>query len=206
MAQENLAHPVSCRCGAFKAQITGTGVSSRVICYCRDCQAFARFLGNQATQLDQAGGSDIVQVAHHRLQIQQGAEQLAILRLSPQGLLRWYTRCCQTALGNTLADARGCFIGLLHSSLDASRLHSDFGAPIAALATHSATLSPAPRQYGLPKVLWNFAKLVLHSRASGAYTRSDLFNPATTGLVVPRVLSLAERQAVSQPSSIQASN
>lgn len=203
MVEENLAHPVSCRCGAFKAQITGTGISSRVVCYCRDCQAFARFLGQQASQLDQMGGTDIVQVAHHRLKIQQGAEHLAILRLSPKGLLRWYTSCCQTALGNTLADARGGFIGLIHCSLDASRIKADFGDPIAALSTASAITSLPPQQHGLPKVLWNFAKLVLKSRATGAYKQSDLFKPDMMRFIVPRVLSLAERQALSQAASQQ---
>ena len=118
-------------------------------------------------------------------------------------MLRWYTRCCQTALGNTLADARGCFIGLLRSSLDASRLHSDFGAPIAAFSHSVRRLVQPPDNMVCLKccgISLNWCYTVVPLAPA---KRSDLFNPATTGLVVPRVLSLAERQAVSQPSSIQ---
>jgi len=36
--------------------------------------------------------------------IDDGAEHLACLRLSPKGLLRWYASCCDTPLANTLVD------------------------------------------------------------------------------------------------------
>lgn len=39
------------------------------------------------------------------------------MRLSEKGLLRWYAKCCNTPIGNTLADYRISFIGLLHDCL-----------------------------------------------------------------------------------------
>ena len=51
------------------------------ICYCKDCQAFARFL-ERPDLLDPAGGTDIF--------------QMPPARLSDKGVLRWYTDCCRT--------------------------------------------------------------------------------------------------------------
>jgi hypothetical protein len=43
--------------------------------------------------------------------------------------VRWYTRCCDTPIGNTPADFRMSFIGLLHSCLenDGKSLDESFG-------------------------------------------------------------------------------
>lgn len=197
-----------CRCGEFKAQISGEGKSSHVVCYCRDCQAFAHFLGRETAILNPQGGSSIVQIAHHRIKIEQGAAQLAIMRLSPKGLFRWYSRCCHTALGNSLADSRGCFLGMISDSLEPA-LVAEFGPPIAALATASAICDSSqqrPAEYGLYKVLWNFAGLVLHSRISGAYQQSQLFDSAIVGQIVPKVLTLAERQAVTPQHGLRDSS
>ena len=39
------SHPVHCRCGRLTGEISDPGHGIRGVCYCRDCQAFAHFLG-----------------------------------------------------------------------------------------------------------------------------------------------------------------
>lgn len=41
----------------------------------------------------------------------QAAENLACLRLTDKGLLRWYSTCCQTPIGNTSANWKISFVG-----------------------------------------------------------------------------------------------
>jgi hypothetical protein len=52
--------PLRCRCGHMRgvARKVSSSTGLRFTCYCKDCQAFARFLG-QADMLDAAGGTDI---------------------------------------------------------------------------------------------------------------------------------------------------
>jgi Family of unknown function (DUF6151) len=98
---------VRCRCGTLRGKALGvsTETGSRAICYCRDCQAFARFLGTPGI-LDAQGGSEVFQLTHSQLRIDSGSDKLACVRLSERGLLRFYTGCCRTPIGNTMARAR----------------------------------------------------------------------------------------------------
>lgn len=96
---------MSCLCGAVRGDVRDASARTvnRVVCYCADCQAFAHHLG-RADLLDAQGGSDIVQVAPAMLRFQSGADQIEGIRLSPNGLFRWYARCCNTPLGNTVSS------------------------------------------------------------------------------------------------------
>jgi hypothetical protein len=122
-------HPLSCRCGILKGTLSHPELTNRVVCYCRDCQAFTHFLNRANDILDANGGSDVIQTLPAYLTFTQGQQQLACVRLSEKGLVRWYTRCCDTPIGNTPADFRMSFIGLLHSCLenDGKSLDESFG-------------------------------------------------------------------------------
>ena len=96
-----MSHPLQCRCGTLKGVIANPRSGNRVVCYCRDCQAFAYFLGREADVLDELGGSEVVQILPRNLTFTQGVETLACLRLTENGLLRWYAACCSTPIGNT---------------------------------------------------------------------------------------------------------
>ena len=111
---------IRCYCGTVRGILTGVSarIGNRVVCYCDDCQAFANFLSTDCDILDANGGTDIFQVSPARLAFRQGKDQLACLRLTPKGLLRWYTACCHTPIGNTLPTGKLPFIGLIHSCMD----------------------------------------------------------------------------------------
>ena len=102
---------LACRCGQVEGQIDPRRVHARASCYCRDCRAFARWLGS-AGLLDSAGGTDILAMAPDALQITRGFEKMACMSLGPRGLLRWYASCCRTPLGNVLRDPKLYYLGV----------------------------------------------------------------------------------------------
>lgn len=202
-----MSHALQCRCGTLQGVIADGRGANRAVCYCRDCQAFAHFLGRAADVLDERGGSDIVQILPRKLTFTRGTEVLACMRLTPKGTLRWYASCCNTPVGNTVATPKWSFIGLLHSCLesDGQSLDAVFGPVRAWVNTKGARGEPKPKVAGVgPMVKW-FLSTTLRARFNGDYRRTPLFH-ADTGqpVVAPRVLTEVERANVM--SAVQAAN
>ena len=187
-----MMHKIQCKCGTIRGHIHGTGICNRVVCYCTDCRAFAKYLGRPNEVLDAQGGTEILQVAQPRLTFTQGKEHLAAVRLSDKGIVRWYAACCKTPIGNTLLDPKISFIGLIHSSLDRSKMDLDFGKNVAIVNTSSATGEPKPKQRGLLGVMLRFLWIVLSMRIGGRYKNSQLFNESGSPIVRPTVLTAEE--------------
>jgi len=97
------------------AEHVAPGTGFRFVCYCRDCQAFSRFLGRPDV-LDAAGGTDIFQMPTGRLKLTAGTDAVRCLRFSDK-VFRWYTECCRTPIGNT-AGPRFPVVGVVHSFMD----------------------------------------------------------------------------------------
>ena len=110
---------LKCSCGAVQGTANDITPSSgnRVICYCDDCQAFAEYLSATDKILDENGGTDIFQTTPSQIKINKGIEKVRCIRLSPNGMFRWYTECCQTPIGNTIS-AGGPFVGIIHNFMD----------------------------------------------------------------------------------------
>ncbi|MFP8780093.1 DUF6151 family protein [Hydrogenophaga sp. RWCD_12] len=186
-------HPLRCRCGALQGQIALGGPTSRMVCYCKDCQAFARYLGPAERVLDAQGGSDVVQLAPHRIRITQGQEHLAVMRLSSKGMLRWYAACCRTPVGNTMTSRNMPFTGLLVQCLDSAAVEPAFGPVLATANTQSALGEPKPRAFGLPAALLRILRIVAGSRLSGQYKTNPFFTAAGVPVAQPTVLAADER-------------
>lgn len=187
-------HPLRCRCGMLQGHVELGGVSNRMVCYCHDCQAFARFLGRPEDVLDAQGGSEVVQTAPHRIRITQGAEHLAVMRLSDKGMLRWYAACCRTPVGNTMDRRSYPFTGLLSACLDTLPLAPSFGPVRARANTGSAAGEPKPRAFGMAGAVLRILSLVLHSRLSGRYRDTPFFTAAGAPVAQPTVLSAEARE------------
>ncbi|MDD1780120.1 DUF6151 family protein [Enterovibrio sp. ZSDZ35] len=92
-----------CECG----ELTGTVINAspklgnHMICYCDDCQRFARYLGHEEKWLDEWGGTDIYQVPPANIRIDKGAENLRCVRVKPKGIYRFYASCCRTPIANS---------------------------------------------------------------------------------------------------------
>ncbi len=80
---------IQCKCGTVKGAVADQALTRRnhLMCYCRDCQAFARFVANENT-MDDKGGTEIVQVSCADVTITEGQDSLAAIRLAEGGLVR----------------------------------------------------------------------------------------------------------------------
>jgi hypothetical protein len=177
------------------------GSGLRVVCYCRYCQAFARFL-DRPDVLDAAGGTDTFQLPPAHVRIVAGADAVRCMQLSRK-VFRWYTDCCRTPIGNT-AGPRIPFVGLIHSFISAgpTELDDAFGAPRGQVNAESAT-GPLPPDAPPPL---SRAVIALHIfRVLGWWLRGlgrpNPFFDAKTGapIAVPRVLTPQERAALLGP-------
>ena len=110
--------PLHCRCGYVRGLASKVSPSTgcRFVCYCKDCQAFARFL-KRADVLDPAGGTDIFQMPPGHVTLTAGTDAVRCLRLSDKGVLRWYADCCRTPIANS-AGPGFPMIGVIHSFVD----------------------------------------------------------------------------------------
>lgn len=110
---------LKCQCG----EVQGTAIDvtpssgSRVVCCCCDCQAFATHLSRDEDTLDEFGGTEIFQISQSQLRIQHGLDKLQSMRLSEKGLTRWYAKCCNTPIANTM-NANMPFVGVIHTFID----------------------------------------------------------------------------------------
>jgi hypothetical protein len=176
----------------------------RFVCYCKDCQAFARFLG-RTDVLDPAGGTDIFHMPAGRVKLIEGTDAVRCLSFSGK-VLRWYADCCRTPIGNT-AGAGFPVVGLIHSFMnhgvgDRSR-EEVLGPPLCRIYERSAT-GPLPLDAAPPVSLrvfiYRIAK-VLGWWMRGLGRPNPFFVEYTEApLSAPRVLTPRERAALNSTS------
>ena len=204
--------PLRCKCGSVRGLAKGVSGDrgNRIVCYCDDCQSFAHFLETADTVLDQHGGSDIFQVSPARVEISEGAGELACMQLAPGGLHRWYAGCCKTPIGNTLGTAQVPFVGLLQSFVDHAsdgRSRDEVLGPV--LARVNARFAKGDRAQldqldqldafdrAPVSMILRFIRLVATARLRGDHKRSPFFDPSTGGPILEaRVLTPGELASV----------
>jgi hypothetical protein len=194
-----MQHPLQCRCGTVKGWVSDPASANRAVCYCHDCQAFARFLAPESETLDAQGGSDIVQTLPKNVAFTQGVEALACVRLTDKGMIRWYAGCCRTPIGNTPDNYQISFVGLLHDCLESSghSLQNSFGAVRTYANPQGAIGAPKPKRSGVGGTIWWLLKTILRARVNGDYKRTPFFRDGKP-IAFPHVLSGAERAGAMQ--------
>lgn len=112
---------LKCSCGNIQGntEMVSSDSGTRVSCCCDDCQKFAEYLGQAGNMLDHYGGTDIFQMPISHIDISQGNEQIACVRLSSKGMYRWYAKCCNTPIGNSMGPGVP-FIGVIHNFMSSS--------------------------------------------------------------------------------------
>ncbi|MEM9343035.1 MAG: DUF6151 family protein [Pseudomonadota bacterium] len=178
----------SCKCGALKLQAE-PGRGTRIACYCKDCQAFAKAIG-AADTLDPQGGSDLYQTAPDTITVVEGAEHLACLRLTNKGPLRWYAACCGTPVANTLTTRQVPFSSLAVTGFaDPSAL-----GPVSAQVNLSGATGHVETTDTriLPLVL-KFMGRALIARVTGRHRKTPFFDSTGTPVAEIRWLTEEER-------------
>jgi hypothetical protein len=174
-------------------------IGNHCVCYCDDCQAFAKALGRAGDVLDANGGTDIFQMSPTRIAFTHGVERVACLRLTPKGLARWYASCCNTPIGNTMATPGVPFVGVIRAFVQEPA--SEALGPIRTRVFRQFAIGDKaaipPNSQPQWRMLLRVIGLMLGWRLRGDHRRSPFFD-ATSGapLRAPRVLSEAERAAL----------
>jgi hypothetical protein len=143
------------------------------------------------------GGTELIQTTPDAIDIISGAEHLAMLRLSPNGLCRWYAKCCNTPMFNTLQRRTLPFAGIVVHQAESD----DVQAAMGPIWGHAFT-SYAPQNSGAPSQDKHMARIgtKMLGRLIGAYlTGRASQNPFLTEdkewIVTPEVLTLEQRKA-----------
>ncbi|AVO39880.1 hypothetical protein C6Y53_17785 [Pukyongiella litopenaei] len=184
---------LSCRCGGFHATLSADGLraATHVTCQCADCRAAHLHFH----QPDPAGeGVHVLQTTPDALTIISGADKLAVMRLSPKGLFRWYASCCNTPLFNTLASPKLPFAGIVADRFD------DINAlgPVVVRA-HIPKQGGGYRHEHYARAGWGILSRMIAARLSGRWRHSPFFDIETgepTGPVT--VLTKEARAALSR--------
>jgi hypothetical protein len=173
----------------------------RVVCYCKDCQAFVHLLA-RADVLDAAGGTDIFQMPSGRVKLTAGTDALRCLALSKR-VLRWYTDCCRTPIANTAAWPGFPLTSVIHCFMDhaaGGRSRDEaLGPPLSRIFERSAT-APLPPNGPAPLSLGVFARrgsALLSWWLRGLGRPTPFFDErAKVPRAVPRVITPSERAAL----------
>lgn len=182
-----------CSCGAVQGlavNITPDN-GNRVVCCCDDCQSFAAYLERKEDILDEFGGTEIFQTSQSQIRINKGNEHLRCVRLSPKGLMRWHTGCCNTPIGNTM-NAKLPFIGVIHNFLHIKKNRDNALGPVRAFvqtrhALGKPTYPTTSEGFPLGITLRIMHKIVLW-KIQGKHKPSAFFNDGEQPVVKPVVL------------------
>lgn len=188
-------HPLRCQCGTLQGRVSHTETVCRGVCYCKDCQAYAHFLGKADEILDEMGGSDVVATLPQHVTFTQGLEALTCMSLSDKGMLRWYASCCNTPVGNTSRDFKVSHVGLLHNCLrESSSLDDAFGPVRMRVGMKSAKGTPKAMGASTTISILRFMARLIRARLDGSYRKTPFFDPETGApRVSPKVLTPEER-------------
>lgn len=201
--------PLRCACATIRgtALAAAPSTGNHVVCYCNDCQAFARFLGRPDIT-DEQGGTDIFQMAPGRVRITAGMDALACVRLSEKGLHRWYCRDCRTPIGNTVS-ARVPFVGLIHTFMDHSgegRGPAELlGEPILHGFKKYATgrIPPHPNDISMLRFFARSTRLMATWLLTGVASPSPFFAKNGVARSTPQVLTPEQRRELEAGAGAQ---
>lgn len=187
-----------CACGAVEGTITRRAPdrTQRALCYCDDCQRFARWIASQSGPdvLDAWGGTDIVQVWPSQITVHAGIDRLRLLQLREGGLFRWFTECCHTPAGNMIGSKRSPFVGV--PAVFIRDVDAHCRAPDAYIQGRFAIGAPPPRVHKRAPASFMLRSLrfIGQSALTGQWKRSPFFVDGQLR-VAPRVLSASELSA-----------
>ncbi len=188
-------HRIECQCGALQGELSETNRAVRGVCYCKDCRAYSNFLGKKSEIHDELGGAEFVATQSRYVTFARGAENLACVSLSEKGALRWYAKCCNTAIGNTARDWKLPYVGLVHSCLKAEPAAYERSFPRIQMRVSPESAHAKPPGMGLGNMftLMTLIPRIMKGRLNGSYKTTPFFTTGTP-VVDVKELSPAERE------------
>lgn len=190
-----------CQCSAVQGKLRNAsrGANARFTCYCDDCQVFAHHLGHAAL-LDPNGGTDACHASTSQLEILQGTDHLAALKVANRPLrpvLRWYCRTCSTPLFNTYDNAKLALFGLILANTAPQQRDSLLGPSRGVIWRQFATGDLSARKdANIAAILIRLVGRQISARFSGDWRGCPLFDQVSgASIVVPLQLSTDERTA-----------
>ncbi len=179
----------ACNCGALSGHIKAAGVSSgtHAECFCHDCRAAQLYF----KQPDPAPGPvDVLQTSPEYIVFETGAEHLALMQLSPKGMLRWYAKCCNAPLATTTRTPKFPFAGFIGKRLQ----HPEKLGPV---VTRGFVPGPGGKQshQGLRHAVVGLLSRVAKSRLSGRWKDTPFFDVNTGAPVVSPVILTKDQRA-----------
>jgi len=184
--------------------VPAPSAGTRVTCYCKDCQTAARHFGGQDDILGPAGGTEIWQTTPDRITLEQGAEHLAIMRLSPKGLYRWVARCCETPMLNTMSRVNLPFVGIVLRQAEVTDEATRLGPSRCHAYTRDANPGPdsPAKDQGFALAAYHVLQRMALAWGSGRHRQNPLLRDGGEPIAPVNVLSLEARQA-SVPKHLQ---
>ena len=190
----------ACDCGALKGSLRKARPQdgARLTCSCSDCQAFTFHLGREDDILDPWGGTEIVQLLPAKFEIMEGEDNLACVRVTDKGILRWYAACCRTPIANTAGTAKLPFVGSFFHIYAPEARETAIGPSKGRVFEKEAW---SPPQTGAPlkpiAIMGRNLIRILIARLSGAWRTNAFFDTASDEpRATPYRLSAEERSAL----------
>jgi hypothetical protein len=190
-----MTHPLRCQCGALTGRVETRARAGHSLCYCKDCQAFIRFLGRDADLLDERGGCENIQTLPKDVTFLTGAQHIACMRLSATGMIRWYAACCNTPIGNTPATRKIAFVGLSRACLEnaSPSVEQSFGRVWHCTFVDGARGEPKPKPFGFAGLMLWLIGNQLRARFTGGIRENPFFVAGQDKPIVePTILTEAE--------------
>ena len=101
------------------------------------------------------------------------------MRLTPKGMIRWYTNCCKTPVGNTIS-ASFPFIGIIHNFMDDTGRRDQNIGPVRAYVQGQYATGLPPNVSTHPKfplgITMRIMKRMLVGKLTGKSRPNPLFN------------------------------
>lgn len=190
------ALPFSCRCGSLTGHLDPGAVRHglRLTCHCNDCHAAERHHARAQGREEPARGVAYYQTHPDFVHFDTGTEHLAVMRLGPNGLMRWYASCCGTPICNTLAKPTLPFVGVCVNTLETPEA---LGKVKAEGFLPPRTPGGQPRHRGAARLVYGVFSRMITSLVTGRWRNTPFFDTNNrTPRAEPMVLSKSERAAL----------
>lgn len=199
---EFVSAEIQCECGQFRARLKAfpNNTPGRLVCYCNDCQSYLRHL-KRGDLLDANGGTEVIPAYPADVEILSGREHLKCTQLSPGGMFRFSTACCNTPIVNTRPKEPWTgFLRCVYTAGMGAQLDQTLGPVRSRIMGRYAKGTPpagTPEKFNL-KAFMTVMPFILKGKLFKKSRPSPFFaEDGVTPIVAPHILSEAERQASS---------